>query len=347
MSKPLDQYMNLQLRLGCITKHLTEPNWRIYMPDLINVLNELSTRQLKNKPGNDLQKVRAALRHENAQKDVEQYPDVCAYWELHGTDYHKQYITSSKSTMPGAESGIPSLLIQRIRDMDPVGKIGGKRAPKSKEVAQANIADLTEQLNTASIQACKVTELTLQLEAAAGEIDVLKQKIAELSNVPTDEEKLQTMAHMLVAVMCIVHKAIQEHGSSSYSRMDDLVAPKVPIVTLYEDMQKVGELPDNVDMYVRECIKTLRPLWPRAVSKTEFVGAKDTEYHGCTMYLPVYKTVMSAAVELPHRHVTPHLMSITKWYREGVLAFIQQHAPDSLDEATKMCDQCNVARDRR
>ena len=348
MSKPLDQYMNLQFRIGCIMHQCTENNWRIYMPQLIDILNELSTRQLKCKAGtNDVQKVRAALRNERAKQDMEQYPDLCTHWELHGTEFQTQYVTSVKSTMPGAESCIPSLIIQRIRDMKPVGKVGGKKAPKTAAAAQSNIDELSEQLQAASIQASQVTQLKLQLEDAHGEIEVLRQKVADLIDVPTEGYRLQAMAGMVAEILGIVYKAIQEHGSSTFSRMDDLVAPKIPIVDLYEKIQKLGHLPDGVDTFVKLCIKTLRPLWPRPIGKTEFVGAKDTQYHGVTMHLPVYTTVMCPAVEFPHRHVTPFLMSNVKWFREPVLEFIKQHNPDFYDEAVSLCDDCNVARDRR
>ena len=348
MSKPLDQYMNLQFRIGCIMHQCTENNWRIYMPQLIDVLNELSTRQLKCKAGtNDVQKVRAALRNDRAKQDMEQYPDLCTYWELHGTEFQTQYVTSVKSAMPGATSCNPSQIVERIRAMDPVGKVGGKKAPKTAAAAQSNIDELSEQLQAASVQASKVTQLTLQLEGAMEEIDMLKKKVTDLSNLPKEEEKLQAMACMVGQILCIIHKAIQEHGSSTFSRMDDLVAPKIPIVDLYEKIKKIGDLPDDVDMFVKMCIDKLRPLWPRPIGKTEFVGAKDTQYHGVTMHLPVYTTVMCAAVEFPYRHVTPFLMSNVKWYRSAVLEFIQQHNPDFYDDAVSICDQCNVARDRR
>lgn len=348
MSKPLDQYMNLQLRIGCIVMQCTDANLRIYMPDLITILNELSTRQLKNKPGTtDVQKVRTALRSEKSKNDVAQYPDVCAYWELHGTDFHKQYITSVKSAMPGAETCAPSVIIERIRAMKPVGKIGGKKPPTSGASAQSNINQLTEQLQSTTLQAAKVTQLTIQLDAANEEIEALKQRVAELSNVPKEDEKLQAMACMLGQILAIVHKAIQEHGSSSFSRMDDLVAPKIPIVDLYNQIQKIGDLPHDVDMFVTLCIKYLRPLWPRPMGKTEFVGAKDTQYHGCTMHLPVYVTVNSPAVEFPYRHVTPHLMSNVKWYRAAILDFIEKYNHEFYEEAVHICDECNVARDRR
>jgi len=345
--RPLDHLDNLILRCGRITSCLTDGNYRLYMPDLMWCLNELSTRQLTIKAGHaHLTHLRTALRNGDAATKIAMNKDL-TMWELHGKKFEEQYITSTASATPGsAGSALKSAIIDNITHTAPAPKV---KAPShcsqmaAKQIAadQAIIADLSHQLKEMTTKADAGQSAQYQLEAVVAESADLKQRFDAL--VSQDAENREVVVGQLCSILSMIDKHAPDHFTTAFSHKAEVFPPVFPIEDAYKRILEHGGVPYEIDFCLRMVIKYIKPLLPRCMGKVRFRGEQGTEYEQYEHFVPIYRRVCSPESETPYRKVTPYVKRNLYHSREHVLAYIAEHAAPFLEEATRICNECAFA----
>ena len=354
--KPLDRFASTRLRVGHVVSFLTAKKERLYIRDMVDLLNALSTRQLNGTKGHqDLYRLRREMRHKDAELDCTSHPE-CAYWTVHGHKYEDQYFTSNAAAGESNAAAVPALIRQAVLDAAPTGS--GVHTPnrtsqktlKLVEAYQCEVAKLNAQLGTAKMQLADLDALRTRV----AELEYLKEATGTCARCnlgidPSVPDPLQAgaMAELLGDAMDITRRAIIYDGSTSFTHKSPAHKPQIPLLTTQEAIARIGDLPNEVDMWLRDMVRVLRPLWPKVNGRANFHGEKNTDFAKLSTMVDIYRVVNHPAVENPISHVVAHLVRYTLGAEAALTEFITVRAPLNIPRMQELFHECRQFRGGR